>query len=250
MKQTHLLSKSVPSLVPSSQSLSSTSFVDKSNHDSPVAADPDKPHSSKRDTNSIHKASFPYSSKSKVRSAPSTGKIRTGCKRPSGLVNIGNTCKFLIESLQMHPWNFVSIWTSPNFVNRFLIISVKYLPSDEVKFEIFTPRAFLKSLKVIVDIKLPPNRPRYNSNFNWQQDAADILRYIFSDLTGLSSLVTESIETKLQVTQVCNKCFWISHQQRKLPNSYSPNAPTVGEAIDMHIADEYLFGRFLCTVWL
>ena len=34
------------SLVPSSQSLGSTPFVDKANPDSPVAADPDKPHSS------------------------------------------------------------------------------------------------------------------------------------------------------------------------------------------------------------
>ena len=73
-------------------SLDSTPFVDKANSDSPVAADPDKPHSSKRDANARSEASFPHSPKSKERSAPSTGKIRTGRKRPSGLVNIGNTC--------------------------------------------------------------------------------------------------------------------------------------------------------------
>ena len=38
VKQTHLSSKSVPSLVPSSQSLDSTPFVAKANPDSPAAA--------------------------------------------------------------------------------------------------------------------------------------------------------------------------------------------------------------------
>ena len=90
MKQTLLPLKSVPSLVPSSQSLDSTPFVAKANPDSPVVADPDKPHSSKRDANARSEASFPHSPKSKEISAPSTGKIRTGRKRLSGLVNIGN----------------------------------------------------------------------------------------------------------------------------------------------------------------
>ena len=49
VKQTLLPSKSVPSLVPSLQSLDSNSFVDKVNSNPPVAADLGKPHSSKRD---------------------------------------------------------------------------------------------------------------------------------------------------------------------------------------------------------
>ena len=103
MKQTLLPSKSVPPLVPASQSLDSTLFVDKANPDPPVAADPDKPYFFKRDANLRHKAFFPVSPqslpksdipspKSKVTNAPSRGKIRTGFKRPPGLVSIGNTC--------------------------------------------------------------------------------------------------------------------------------------------------------------
>ena len=72
VKQTLLPSKSVLSLVPSSQSLDSTPFVAKANPDSPVVADPDKPHSSKRDANARSEASFPHSPKSKERSYPST----------------------------------------------------------------------------------------------------------------------------------------------------------------------------------
>ena len=43
VKQTLLLSKSVPSLVPPSQSLDSPSFIDTANPDPSVTADPDKP---------------------------------------------------------------------------------------------------------------------------------------------------------------------------------------------------------------
>ena len=86
----------------SSQSLDSSPFVDKANPDPPVA-DLDKPHSFKRDVNSSHKASFLHSPqslqksvtssrKSKVTCTPFTGKFRTGHKRPSGPVSIGNTC--------------------------------------------------------------------------------------------------------------------------------------------------------------
>ena len=70
----------------------STPFVDKAKPDHAVAADPDKLHSFKRDTNSRHKVSFPHSPQSlqksdipspksqNLQSAPSTGKVRTGCK--------------------------------------------------------------------------------------------------------------------------------------------------------------------------
>ena len=122
VKQTLLPSKSVPSLVPSSQSLDSTPFVAKANPDSPVAADPDKPHSSKRDANSRHKASSPHSSKSlqksdipssksKVTSAPSTSKICTGRKSFLGLVNIEKTCyaNFLLQAFKCIP-EFLSLY--------------------------------------------------------------------------------------------------------------------------------------------
>ena len=51
--------KSVPSLVLSSLSLDTASFVDKEKPDPPVAIEPDNPHSFKRDANLGHKASFP-----------------------------------------------------------------------------------------------------------------------------------------------------------------------------------------------
>ena len=67
-------------------------------------------------------------------------------------------------------------------------------------YEIFTPCAFLKSLKVIVDVitnlNFPPNRPWYNFKLNLQHESADILRYIFQDFTGVSSLAKESIRDK------------------------------------------------------
>ena len=113
--------------------------------------------------------------------------------------------------------------------------------------EIFTPHAFLKSLKVIVDVivnlKLPPNRPRYNFDFNRQHDAAEILNYIFRDLTRVSSLAKKSIERKFQVTHVCNKCFGSVIKEESYPILTFLIAPTVGEAINIHIADEYLVGK-------
>ena len=94
-------------------------------------------------------------------------------------------------------------------------------------------------MDVIANLNLSPNQLQYNFNYNLQHDAADILRYKFSDLTGVSSLTKESVETKLQVTHA-NKCF----RSVATAETYSiltvSLAPTVGEAIDMHIADEYL----------
>ena len=95
--------------------------VDKANLDPLVAVDPDKRHSSKREANSRHKASFPHSPslqksdiqspKPKITSAPSTGKIRTGRTRPSGLVNIGNTCyaNSLLQAFRCIP-EFLSLY--------------------------------------------------------------------------------------------------------------------------------------------
>ena len=249
VKQTLLPSKSVLSLVPSSQSLDSTPFVAKANPDSPVVADPDKPHSSKRDANARSEASFPHSPKSKEISAPSTGKIRTGRKRPAGLVNIGNTCyaNSLLQAFRCIP-EFLSLYElHPTLSTDFSESLLSTLRQIKSKSEIFTPHAFLKSLKVIVDVianlKLPPNRPRYDFNFNRQHDAADILNYIFRDLTGVSSLAKESIETKLQVSHVCNKCFAPVTREESYPILTVPMAPTVEEAINKHLADEYLFGK-------
>jgi ubiquitin C-terminal hydrolase len=248
VKQTLLPSKSVLSLVPSSQSLDSTPFVAKANPDSPVVADPDKPHSSKRDANARSEASFPHSPKSKEISAPSTGKIRTGRKRPAGLVNIGNTyANSLLQAFRCIP-EFLSLYElHPTLSTDFSESLLSTLRQIKSKSEIFTPHAFLKSLKVIVDVianlKLPPNRPRYNFNFNRQHDAADILNYIFRDLTGVSSLAKESIETKLQVSHVCNKCFGPVTREESYPILTVPMAPTVEEAINKHLADEYLFGK-------
>ena len=59
----------------------------------------------------------------------------------------------------------------------------------------------------------------------------------------MSSLAKESIETKLQVTQVCNKCFGSVTNEEGYSILTVPIAPTVGEAINLHIADEYLFGK-------
>ena len=194
-----LPSKSVLSLVPSSQSLDSILFVAKTNPDFPVAADPDKPHSSKWDANARPEASFPHSLKSKERNAASTGKIRTVHKRPSNLVNIGHTCyaNFLLQAFRCIP-EFLSLYelhpTLSKYFSESLFSTLLQIKSNS---EIVTPHAFLKSLKVEVDVianlKLPPNRPRYNFNFNWQHDAAEILNYIFRDLTGVSSLSKESI---------------------------------------------------------
>ena len=134
----------------------------------------------------------------------------------------------------------------PTLLTDFSESLLSTLRQIKSKSEIFTPHAFLKSLKVIVDVianlKLPPNRPRYDFDFNRQHDAADILNYIFRDLTGVSSLAKESIETKLQVSHVCNKCFGPVTREESYPILTVPMAPTVEEAINKHLADEDLFG--------
>ena len=116
VKQTLLPSESVPSLVPTPQCFDSTLFFDKAKSDPPVAAEPDKPHLFKRDENLNYKTSFPHgpkslqnsdipSLKSKITSDSCRGKILTGRKRPSGLVNKGNT--FCANSwLQVASLNF------------------------------------------------------------------------------------------------------------------------------------------------
>ena len=109
VKQTLLPTKSVPSFVPSSQSIDSTLFVDKANPEPPAAADPEKPNMFKRNTMTRPTESFDHSPQSlqksvipsptsKVTSAPSRGKIRTGRKRPSGHVNIGDIGYIAIDT--------------------------------------------------------------------------------------------------------------------------------------------------------
>ena len=49
----------------------------------------------------------------------------------------------------------------------------------------------------------------------------------------MSSLAKESIETKLQVSHVCNKCFGSVTNEESYPILTVPMAPTVGEAIGL-----------------
>ena len=51
------------------------------------------------------------------------------------------------------------------------------------------------------------------------------------------------METKLQVTQVSNKCLGSVRNEEIYSILTVPIAPTVVEAIDMLIGDEYLFGN-------
>ena len=64
----------------------------------------------------------------------------------------------------------------------------------------------------------------------------------------MSYRLQESKEKKLQVTHVCNKYFGSFTTEESYSILTVPMAPTVGEAINMHIADEYLFddNKALC----
>ena len=95
----------------------------------------------------------------------------------------------------------------------------------------------MKSLKGIVDFianfQLPPNQPRYN--FIYIQHDAAILSYMLTGFTRVSSLSKGSIGTMLQV-----KVFSSSTEKGHFTFTV-PMASIVGEAINMHIADHYLF---------
>ena len=119
-------------------------------------ANPDKPHLFKRISMSRPKESFhlspqslPKSSipapKSKVTSTSSGGKIRTGRKRPSWLVNIGNTyyANSLLQAFRCIP-EFVSLYELHPTLSTDFSESVKYLTSDKVNFRNLYPSCFLE----------------------------------------------------------------------------------------------------------
>ena len=60
----------------------------------------------------------------------------------------------------------------------------------------------------------------------------------------MSSLAKESREKKLQFSHVCNKCFGSVTNKESYPILTVPIAPSVGEAINMHIADALLQNEF------
>ena len=107
------------------------------------------------------------------------------------------------------------------------------------------PQDFLQTLSNrITEVK------RSEFNFNTQQDAPDILRYILNDLTGVSLMMRESIETKLQISNICDNCCASSTVEEGRLILSVPVAPTVEEAITDCTADEYLLGenRYFCHV--
>ena len=139
-------------------------LINKANPDPPVAVVPDKPPLFKRDANSRHKVSFPHSPqslqksvtpspKSKVTSAPSTGKISTGRKRTSGFVNIGNTCyvNSLLQACRCIPECLSLYELHPTLSTNFSESLLSTLCQIKSNSEIFTPRAFLKYPKGIVN---------------------------------------------------------------------------------------------------
>ena len=170
---------------------------------------------------------------------------RQGRQRPPGLMNLGNTCyaNALLQALRTIP-EFWSMYEEDSSFSSHLSKSlVKILHRLQHRSDTLEPKDFLQNLSN----RISEVKGSY-FNFNTQQDAPDILRYILNDLTGVSPMMRESIETKLQISNICDNCCTSSTVEEGRLILSVPVASTVEEAIAVSTADEHLLGdnRYLC----
>ena len=172
---------------------------------------------------------------------------RKGRQRPCGLVNFGNTCyaNALLQALRTIPEFWTKYEEDPSFSSLLPKSLVQTLDRLQHHSDTLEPKDFLQTLsKRIAEVT------RSEFNFNTPQDAPDILRYILNDLTGVSLMMRESIETKLQISNICDNCCASSTKEEGRLILSVPVAPTVEEAITVCTADESLLGdnRYFCHV--
>ena len=123
-------------------------------------------------------------------------------QRPAGLVNLGNTCyaNAILQALRSIP----EFWLHggfPNSSNDLIDAFMKIIHRIKENSETFTPYRFLLTLSKRISAV-----SRSQFCFNTQQDASYVLMYLLNDLADVSPASRNSIETRLQITYVCNLC--------------------------------------------
>ena len=161
-------------------------------------------------------------------------------KLPLGIVNAGNTCyaNAILQALKAVPEFWSLHEEDPSHPTELALSFLELMSHQRTRKsrpEVACP--FLNALKRRMSV------PQAEFNYNHQHDAQGVLQVLLEDLKGVSAVAKEAIETKLQVTSVCTKCFSSSTIEDSHAMLSVPVASSIQDAIDKFLDDAPLTGN-------
>ena len=166
-----------------------------------------------------------------------TNSLKTNSPLPVGFINKGNTCyaNAILQVLSVLP----SLWIR--------------VPSESSSLS-----PLLKSITLNMKIKSRSNKPVDPSNFLWalsrkisesrhapfnfnfQQDAAEVLQFVIDELKGTSVVASDLISNTIRINISCNQCFCFSAKEEKLDILTIPLSPNINSSLSKFLKPEIL----------
>ena len=82
--------------------------------------------------------------------------------------------------------------------------------------------------------------PHASSNFNSQQDAAEVLQFVIDELKGTSVAASDLISNTIRINISCNQCFCFSAKEEKLDILTIPFSPNINSSLSKFLKPEIL----------
>ena len=77
-------------------------------------------------------------------------------------------------------------------------------------------------------------------NFNYQQDAAEVLQFVIDELKGTSVAASDLISNTIRINISCNHCFCFSAKEDKLDILTIPLPPNINSFLSKFLKHEIL----------
>ena len=162
---------------------------------------------------------------------------KTNSPLPVGFIDKGNTCYanaiLQVRSVSPSLWIRVpseSSFLSPLLKSRSLNMKIKSRSNKPVD-----PSNFLWALsRKISESRHAPY------NFNYQQDAAEVLQFVIVELKGTSVAASDLISNSIRINIFCNQCFCFSAKEEKLNILTIPLPPNINSSLSKFLKLEIL----------
>ena len=153
-----------------------------------------------------------------------TNSLKTNSPLPVGFINKGNTCyaNAILQVLSVLPSLCIRVPSESSSLSPLLkSISLKMKIKSRSKKPV-DPSNFLWALSH----KISESR-HVPYNFNSQQDAAEVLRFVIDELKGTSVAASDLISNTIRINISCNQCFCFCAKEEKLDILTTPLSPNI-----------------------